>query len=49
MTTMASRAAEITGGMEINYKRIDNVERMHGSCMQLVIMHDHIIILVCYL
>ena len=52
MTTMASHAAEIqtvTAGTEINYKRIDNVERMHGSCMQLVIIHDHIIIIACYL
>ena len=49
ITTMALCAAEITAGKKINYKRIDNVERMHGSCMQLVIMHNHIIILACYL
>ena len=49
MTTMASHAAEITAGMEINYKRIDNFECIHGGCMQLVIVYGRIIILVCYL
>ena len=43
MITMASHAAEITAGMEINYKRIDNVECIHGSCMQLFIVHGRII------
>ena len=49
MTTVASCAAEVTAGTEINYRQIDNVERMHGSCMQSVIVHGRIVILACYL
>ena len=42
MTTKALCVAEIIASMEINY-RIDNVECMHGNCMQLVIVHSHIV------
>ena len=49
ITTMALHAAEITAGTEINPKPINSVQHMHGSCMQLIIMHGHIITLACYL